>query len=64
MRFEPEQFPARRINERLHCPKGPAMTTTQTSQPLPQSLFDRFENEWRQIRESTAAPVKAAGSTR
>ncbi|WEZ83998.1 hypothetical protein P6U16_04510 [Rhizobium sp. 32-5/1] len=40
------------------------MTTTQTSQPVPQSLFDRFENEWRQIREGSTAPVKVAGSPR
>lgn len=40
------------------------MTTTPASHPLPQSLFDRFENEWRQIREGSSAPVKVAGSPR
>lgn len=31
-----------------------------TVKTISQSLFERFENEWRQIRTSTTAPAKPA----
>ncbi len=34
-----------------------------TTQTMPQPLYDRFENEWRQIREGTSAPEKSVGNS-
>ena len=31
-----------------------------TSKTIPQTLFERFESEWRQVRDSVRTPAKPA----
>lgn len=33
-----------------------------TSNTIPQSLFERFESEWRQVRDGVRAPAKPIAS--